>query len=138
MAPPIASSRRTGWARETVAVARILVAEDDRPLAQLLMANLEQDGHEVVVAEDGRYVLGTLMEQTFDVVVLDLMMPWVDGFEVLLNLGSARPRVVVLTARDDGYSERRARALGVDAYLTKPYDPEDLAATVKRLASDDG
>ena len=124
--------------RETAPVARILVAEDDRPLAQLLMANLEQDGHEVVVAEDGRYVLGTLMEQTFDVVVLDLMMPWVDGFEVLLNLGSARPRVVVLTARDDGYSERRARALGVDAYLTKPYDPEDLAATVKRLASDDG
>ena len=49
-------------------MARILVAEDDKPLAQLLTANLEQDGHEVVVAEDGRYVLDTLMEQTFDVV----------------------------------------------------------------------
>ena len=119
-------------------MARILVAEDDRPLAQLVLVNLEQDGHEVVIVEDGRYVLGTLMDQSFDVLVLDLMMPWVDGFEVLLNLGSARPRVVVLTARDDGYSERRARALGVDAYLTKPYDPEELAATVKRLASDDG
>ena len=119
-------------------MARILVAEDDRPLAQLLVANLEQDGHEVVVADDGRYVLGTLMEQTFDVLVLDLMMPWVDGFDVLLNLGSARPRVVVLTARDDSYSERRAQALGVDAYLTKPYDPDELAATVKQLAANDG
>ena len=119
-------------------MARILVAEDDKPLAQLLTANLEQDGHEVVVAEDGRYVLDTLMEQTFDVVVLDLMMPWVDGFDVLLNLGSSRPRIVVLTARDDSYSERRARALGVDAYLTKPYDPEELTATVKRLASAGG
>ena len=119
-------------------MARILVAEDDKPLAQLLMANLEQDGHEVVVAEDGRYVLDTLMGETFDVLVLDLMMPWVDGFEVLVNLGSARPKVVVLTARDDGYSERRARALGVDAYLTKPYDTEELAATVKRLAAGDG
>ena len=68
-----------------------------------------------------------------DLVVLDLMMPWSDGFDVLRGMGAARPKVVVLTSADDAYSERRARELGVDAYLVKPYDPEELAETVTRL-----
>jgi DNA-binding response OmpR family regulator len=48
-------------------------------------------------------------------------------------MGAARPKVVVLTSRDDAYSERRANELGIDAYLVKPYDPEELSATVTRL-----
>ena len=115
-------------------MARILVAEDEKSLAELVVLNLTDAGHDVTVAEDGRYALKALMQTPpVDLVVLDLMMPWSDGFDVLRNMGSARPKVVVLTSRDDAYSERRANELGIDAYLVKPYDPEELSATVTRL-----
>jgi DNA-binding response OmpR family regulator len=115
-------------------MARILVADDEANLAELVRANLAGEGHEVLVAEDGRFVLKTLMEDgPFDVVVLDLMMPWSDGFDVLRNIEGRTPKIVVLTGRDDAYTQRRADELGVDAYLTKPYDPEELSATVRRL-----
>ena len=86
------------------------------------------------MAEDGRFALKALMAgPPVDLIVLDLVMPWTDGFDVLRNMGRARPKVVVLTGRDDAYSERRATELGIDAYLVKPYDPEELSATVTRL-----
>lgn len=115
-------------------MAKILVAEDEASLAELVRVNLTDEGHDVLVAEDGRFALNALMEKgPFDLIVLDLMMPWSDGFEVLRNLGNKRPKVVVLTARDDDYSEERAEKLGIDAYLTKPYDPKELADTVNEL-----
>jgi DNA-binding response OmpR family regulator len=115
-------------------MAKILVADDEANLAELLRANLAADGHDVTVAEDGRYVLKMLMEAgPFDLVVLDLMMPWADGFDVLHNLDRNRPRIVVLTGRDDEYTQRRAQELRVDAYLTKPYEPTELSETVTRL-----
>jgi DNA-binding response OmpR family regulator len=115
-------------------MARILVAEDEKSLAELVVLNLTDAGHDVTVAEDGRYALKALMQTPpVDLVVLDLVMPWSDGFDVLRNMGSSRPKVVVLTSRDDAYSERRANELGIDAYLVKPYDPEELSATVTRL-----
>jgi len=115
-------------------MARILVAEDEHSLAELVEVTLTGDGHEVVLAEDGRYALKAMMDERFDLVVLDLMMPWSDGFDVLRNTGgAARPKVVVLTARDDDYSKRRATEWQVDAYLVKPYDPAALSATVNRL-----
>lgn len=114
-------------------MARILVAEDEASLAELVRVNLADDGHEVVIASDGRYALQALSEDPFDAVVLDLMMPWSDGFDVLRNLGGRGPKIVVLTAKDDDYSRDRAERLGVDAYLTKPYDPEELANTVREL-----
>ena len=114
---------------------KILVAEDEASLAELVRVNLEDEGHDVVIATDGRFALQALMEQgPFDVVVLDLMMPWADGFDVLRNLGPRRPKIVVLTAREDDYSRDRAEDLGVDAYLTTPYDPQQLADTVRSLA----
>lgn len=115
---------------------RILVAEDDASVAELIKVNLTGDGHEVVVAEDGRYALKALVEEgPFDLVVLDLMMPWADGFDVLKNLGPARPKVVVITAREDVYTEERATAMGVDAYFVKPYDPAELSDIVRELLS---
>ena len=114
-------------------MAKILVADDEQPLAELVRANLASEGHEVVIAEDGRFALKRLMEDTFDLVVLDLMMPWADGFDVLENLTQADLKVVVLTARDDHHTRERAERLGVDAYMTKPYEPERLANEVERL-----
>lgn len=115
-------------------MAKILVAEDEASLAELVRVNLADEGHDVITTQDGRYALKALMEEgPFDLVVLDLMMPWADGFDVLRNLGPRRPKIVVLTARDDAHTQQRAEALGVDRYLTKPYDPEDLARAVREL-----
>ena len=114
-------------------MAKILVAEDEASLAELVRVNLVDDGHDVVLATDGRFALKELMDGGYDVVILDLMMPWSDGFDVLRNLGDVRPKIIVLTARDDDYSRERAEHLGVDKYLTKPYDPSELAATVKDM-----
>jgi two-component system alkaline phosphatase synthesis response regulator PhoP len=113
---------------------RILVAEDEQSLAELIQVNLEDSGHEVTIAEDGRFALKALMEEgPFDLVVLDLMMPWADGFDVLRNLGERRPKVLVLTAREDEYTEDRATQMGVDAYMTKPYDPDALLTKISEL-----
>lgn len=120
-------------------MARILVAEDEQSLAELIQVNLVDAGHEVTVAEDGRYALKALMEQgPFDLIVLDLMMPWADGFDVLANLGESRPKVLVLTAREDEYTEDRARSMGVDAYMVKPYDPDAVLLLVDDLLVDPG
>jgi len=116
-------------------VARILVAEDEPKQAQLLKINLEDDGHDVVVTTDGRYALKALVEEPFDVVVLDLMMPFTDGFEVLSSLGPKKSRVIVLTGRDDDYAHARATRLGVGAFFTKPYDPKVLADKVNEIAT---
>lgn len=117
-------------------MAKVLVADDEPSLAELVRVNLSDEGHEVVIAEDGRYALDALMKEgPFDVVVLDLMMPFTDGFEVLENVRGHQPKVIVLTARDDSYTQERARKFNVDAYITKPYDPKVLADKVKELTS---
>ena len=114
-------------------MARILVADDEGSLRRLVRSILEQEGHEVVEAEDGRFALNALQKQgPFDVLLLDLMMPWVDGWEVLRSINLDRPHVIVLTAREDQYSEDRAdKAHEVFRYITKPYDPEELIGAVK-------
>ena len=118
-------------------MARVLVAEDEESLAELVRVNLEDDGHEVHIVEDGRYAIRAMMKDgPFDVVVLDLMMPWCDGFDFLRSIGSKHggARVIVLTAKDDGYTRARAGAEHVDAFLTKPYDPSVLSQKVAQLA----
>jgi DNA-binding response OmpR family regulator len=115
-------------------MARVLVAEDETKQADLVRINLEDEGHEVVVTEDGRYALKALMEENFDVVVLDLMMPFTDGFEVLGNLGRKKAKVIVITGRDDSYTLGRVENLGVGGFFVKPYDPMKLVEKVKELA----
>ena len=114
---------------------RVLVVDDEGSLRRLVRTILEMEGHEVVEAEDGRFALQVLQKEgltAFDVIVLDLMMPWIDGWEVLRNLDTERPRVIVLTAREDAYAESRAqKSHPVYRYIKKPYDPEELAEAVK-------
>ena len=115
-------------------MAKVLVAEDELSLAELVRVNLADEGHEVVIAVDGRHALQALMKEgPFDVVVLDLMMPFTDGFEVLENVRGRQPKVIILTARDDSYTKDRASKFNVDAYITKPYDPKVLADKVREL-----
>jgi CheY-like chemotaxis protein/8-oxo-dGTP pyrophosphatase MutT (NUDIX family) len=119
---------------------RVLVVDDDDVIRQLIEINLELEGFEVYTAADGEEALSKVAELRPAVVTLDLMMPRIDGWEVASRLQSdpsaAGVKVVLLSARAQASDLRRGRSLGVDEYLTKPFEPDELVAVVRRLASD--
>jgi diguanylate cyclase (GGDEF)-like protein len=114
---------------------RILVVDDDPDIARFIEVNLEMAGYEVVVAYDGREALDKVAERRPDLVLLDIMLPTIDGFEVASEL-RRRARltgmaIIVVSAR--GLTEDRLRglSLGVDDYIVKPFEPEILLARVR-------
>lgn len=116
----------------------ILVAEDDPDLQSLLRHALESDGHAVYIAADGQEALEQYDALSPDVLVLDIMMPRLSGFEVLRELrGDAARRqdvpVLVLTARSGEDDVLAGFELGVDDYLTKPFVIGELRARVRAL-----
>jgi CheY-like chemotaxis protein len=116
---------------------RVLVVDDDDVIRQLICVNLELEGFEVFTAVDGNDCLTKARELQPDVVTLDVMMPQIDGWEAAARL-RADPRtsavkVVLLSARAQDSDLRRGDRIGVDAYLTKPFDPDELVETVRRL-----
>jgi DNA-binding response OmpR family regulator len=114
---------------------RILVIEDNPDLAFGLRNNLEIEGYQVEVAEDGLTGLDLALRSAPDLLVLDLMLPGLDGFRVLQGLrqqGSAVP-VLVLTARGDEADKVRGLKLGADDYVTKPFGLLELLARVEAL-----
>ncbi|MDB5181887.1 MAG: winged helix family two component transcriptional regulator [Candidatus Saccharibacteria bacterium] len=100
---------------------KILVMEDERPLAHALELKLSGEGYEVVVASSGLVGLELLEESTFDVVLLDLMMPQMDGFQVLekLRVGKTMPYVIVLSNLGQHEDEEKALSLGAKKYFVK-------------------
>ena len=120
---------------------RVLVVDDDEVIRQLISVNLELEGFEVHTAVDGQDCLDTIKDVAPDVVTLDVMMPRLDGWETATRLRSDPSlnsvRVVLLSARAQEADLERGQRIGVDAYLTKPFDPDDLVATVRRLIEGD-
>lgn len=118
---------------------RVLVVEDDEVIRQLITLNLELEGFEVATAIDGQDALEKISEIDPLVVTLDVMMPRLDGWETAARLranpATAHVRLLLLSARAQQSDVRRGAAIGVDAYLTKPFDPSELVATVRRLAT---
>jgi two-component system alkaline phosphatase synthesis response regulator PhoP len=114
--------------------AYVLVAEDDPKQAELVRRYLEHEGHAVAVVGDGRAALDEIRRNPPDLVVLDLMMPRVDGLDVcrILRRESELP-VLMLTARTTEDDLLLGLDLGADDYLTKPYSPRELAARVRTL-----
>jgi CheY-like chemotaxis protein len=117
---------------------RVLVVDDDDVIRQLITVNLELEGFEVATAVDGQDCLDKVVDVDPVVVTLDIMMPRLDGWEAASRL-RADPRtadikVVLLSARAQEADLQRGDRIGVDAYLTKPFDPDELIATVRRLA----
>jgi two-component system OmpR family response regulator len=114
---------------------RVLVAEDDQRLARILKRGLEADGHVVDVVHDGDAALSGGLDDTYEVLVLDVMMPGIDGFEVVRRLRERRisTPALMLTAR--GELDDRVRGLdsGVDDYLVKPFAFEELSARLRAL-----
>jgi DNA-binding response OmpR family regulator len=116
-------------------VARVLIVEDNRNLAYGLRTNLAFEGHAVEVAEDGPTGLRLGRERKHELIVLDLMLPVMDGFEVLQSLradGVETP-VLVLTARGDEADKVRGLRNGADDYVTKPFALRELLARVAAL-----
>jgi two-component system alkaline phosphatase synthesis response regulator PhoP/two-component system response regulator VicR len=116
---------------------KILAVDDEKHIVRLVQVNLERQGYEVVTANDGKEALQKVEEEHPDLVVLDVMMPYMDGFEVLQNLRrNAATRdipVIMLTAKAQDADVFKGWQSGVDCYLTKPFNPMELIAFVKRI-----
>jgi DNA-binding response OmpR family regulator len=117
-----------------VATGRIvMVVDDDEMIRRLVRTVLEVDELEVVEARDGEQALELASSAHPAVVVLDVMMPGIDGVEVCRRLDHAEVKVVVLTAKDDPRIERACRDAGADAFLTKPFSSKELLDKVAEL-----
>ncbi len=110
----------------------LIMAVDDEPaILRLVRAKLQADGYRVIAAERGAAALALLEEQRPDLVVLDLMMPEMDGFETLRRIRSESPvPVILLTARAGDADKLRGLHGGADDYIAKPFNPDELSARV--------
>jgi two-component system response regulator VicR len=113
---------------------RILIVEDDAALARVLSDNLTFAGFEVETVDDGDEVVRRMRAFAPDLVLLDVMLPGVDGFELcgLVRQGGRTP-VIMLTARDQKRDKLRGLELGADDYVTKPFDFEELQARIRAV-----
>ena len=116
---------------------KILAVDDERHIVRLVQVNLERAGYQVVTAYDGKEALEKVESEQPDLVVLDVMMPYMDGFEVLKTLRKNQPTrelpVIMLTAKAQDADVFRGWQSGVDCYLTKPFNPMELISFVKRI-----
>ena len=120
-------------------MATILAVDDDPTIQQLLVVNLELEGYDVIVAGDGEEALERIRSDRPDAVLLDIMMPRMDGIEVC-RAAKADPEtadipIVILSAKAQQDDIERGTDVGADAYLTKPFDPLDLIETVQRFVA---
>jgi len=117
---------------------RVLLAEDETNIAVSITFLLERAGFEVTVENDGRKALDSVMANAPDVVVLDVMLPGLDGYEILRRLRadrrSASLPVLMLTAKGQREDREMALKCGADLFMTKPFSNAEIVSTVRRLA----
>ena len=115
----------------------VLVADDDPDILLLITVTLERDGYEVVAARDGLGALKAAIECVPHLVLLDLMMPGLDGYEVTRRLRGERLTkdipIVIVTAAAEEHQAARALEAGADAYMKKPFSPRELLAKTASL-----
>jgi DNA-binding response OmpR family regulator len=116
-------------------MARILVVEDEIAMQIGLRDNLEADGHSVVIAGDGQLGLEMIRKDVFDLVILDVMLPRMSGYEVLkqVRAGASRVPVIMLTAKGEEIDRVLGLELGADDYVTKPFSLRELLARVNAV-----
>src|SRR5574340_947560 len=112
----------------------ILAADDDPQLLRLITRNLQMEGYDVLAASDGQQALELIENNALDLVLLDVMMPKMDGFTVCERVRelSAVP-IIIVTARGQDQDKVRGLDLGADDYLTKPFSVEELVARVRAV-----
>ena len=120
-------------------MARILIAEDNAEIRTLVSSILVEEGHKVGVAQNGQQALDMMLDDAPDVLVLDIMMPQMDGYSVLKELKSSgikeQMKILILTAKTSESDWVRGYKLGADSYLTKPFDTDELINAIEDLLS---
>ncbi|MFB5663576.1 response regulator transcription factor [Alteribacillus sp. HJP-4] len=114
---------------------RLLVVDDEESIVTLISYNLEQSGYTVDKAMNGRTAMEKVKSNTYDLVVLDLMLPEIDGLEVCRQIRQEKIKVpiLMLTAKDDEFDKVLGLELGADDYMTKPFSPRELVARVRAI-----
>ena len=115
--------------------AKVLYVDDENTLRFLVKEQLSAEGFDVMVAEDGQAAMESMREQPFDVVLLDILMPGMDGFSVLKEMKKLpkQPRVIMLTGVSEISTAIESLKNGANDYVTKPYDLEDLVSCINRV-----
>ncbi|MCR8994349.1 response regulator transcription factor [Brevibacillus laterosporus] len=116
-------------------VTKILVVEDEVSISKLIQFNLEKAGYEVITAFDGKQALTMAREEKPDFIILDLMLPYMDGLDVCKTLRQERINtpILILTAKEDELDKILGLELGADDYITKPFSPREVVARVKAI-----
>lgn len=114
---------------------RILVVEDEEQIRKLVKLNLELEGYEVVTVDNGRKALDIIEGQHFDLILLDIMLPEVDGFQICqkVRLNNSKVGIIMLSAKDTSQDRVMGLKYGADDYLTKPFNLEELLLRVSGL-----
>ncbi len=112
---------------------RILIVDDEIPIAEILKINLEKEGYTTMVAHDGQTALDLALSENPDAILLDVMLPKMDGFEVCRKIRENKlsTPILMLTARDEEVDKVLGLELGADDYITKPFSVRELMARVK-------
>ena len=119
---------------------KILIADDEPALRSLLNTNLSFEGFETITASNGEEALRAIREEMPDVVLLDVMMPVMDGWQVLEELsksGNRKTRVILVTAKASSEAQLQGWELGCDEYLTKPFDLDVMISRIVEVAGRD-
>ena len=114
---------------------KVLVVDDEQSILTLLQYNLQQAGYEVLTASDGDEGKNLALKENPDLIVLDLMLPKLDGLEVCKQLRQQKnfTPVLMLTAKDDEFDKVLGLELGADDYMTKPFSPREVVARIKAI-----
>ena len=120
------------WYKNKSMAYNILIADDEKEVIELLRLYLEKDGHRVLAAYDGMTALGIVTSTELDCAILDVMMPELNGFQLLKKIREkSRIPVLMLSARGASSDKILGLDLGADDYITKPFDPLEVAARIK-------
>src|SRR5699024_2448642 len=114
---------------------KIFIVDDEKSIVTLLTYNMEKAGYETDVAYDGNEAITMAMNNQYDLIILDVMLPGVDGLEVCKTLrqNKVETPILILTAREDEFDKVLGLELGADDYITKPFSPREIVARVKAI-----
>ena len=113
-------------------MSKILVVDDEKPISDIIKFNLTKEGYDVITAADGQEALALFNDEKPDLVLLDQMLPEIDGVEVLRQIRSkSETAVIMVTAKDSEIDKVLGLEMGADDYVTKPFSNRELVARVK-------